>query len=80
LCVQGFKQIHSTDFDETYTPTGKISTLCPVLLYTVHKELNVLQFDVQGAFSHAPLSEEVFIHTPKVLKQTSPFLKLHKAL
>jgi pyrrolidone-carboxylate peptidase len=80
LCVQGFKQIHSTDFDETYTPTGKISTLCPVLLYTVHKELNVLQFDVQGAFLHAPLSEEVFIHTSKIFKQTSTFLKLHKAL
>ncbi|KNZ53814.1 uncharacterized protein VP01_3129g2 [Puccinia sorghi] len=33
-----------------------------------------------GAFLHAPLSEEVFIHTPKGCKRTSPYLKLKKAL
>lgn len=27
LCVQGFNQIHGTDYDETYAPTGKVSTL-----------------------------------------------------
>jgi hypothetical protein len=36
LCVQGFNQIHGTDYDETYAPTGKVSTLRMLLLYSLH--------------------------------------------
>ncbi|KNZ59927.1 hypothetical protein VP01_163g1 [Puccinia sorghi] len=46
----------------------------------VSKSLKILQFNVQGEFPHAPLSEEVYIHTPKGCKQTSPYLKLKKSL
>ncbi|KNZ56715.1 putative retroelement pol polyprotein [Puccinia sorghi] len=65
LCVQGFNQIHSTDYEETYTPNGKLLTLRILLLYSLHKNLKVTQFDVQGAFLHAHLSEDVSIKTSK---------------
>ncbi|PLW45531.1 hypothetical protein PCANC_10125 [Puccinia coronata f. sp. avenae] len=80
LCVQGFNKIQGTDFDKTYAPTGKIYTLRTIPLYTIHKHLNVLQFDVQGAFLHASLSKEVFIRTPKGSNRKFPYLKLKKAL
>lgn len=80
LCVQGFNQIQGTDFEETYAPTGKAATLRTVLLYAIHQKLDILQFDVQGAFLHAPLTENVYIRTPKGCKRDAPFLKLKKAL
>jgi hypothetical protein len=80
LCVQGFDQIHGTDYEDTFAPTGKASTLRMLLLYSLHQNLQITQFDVQGAFLHAPLSEEVYIKTPKGVNRDSPYLKLRKAL
>ena len=51
-----------------------------ILLYLLHQNLQVTQFDVQGAFLHAPLTEEVFIKTPKGVDRDAPYLKLKKAL
>ncbi|KNZ59910.1 putative gag/pol polyprotein [Puccinia sorghi] len=51
-----------------------------LLLYSIHKNLKVKQFDVQGDFLHAPLSEDVFIKTPKGVNQKTPYLKLKKSL
>jgi hypothetical protein len=51
-----------------------------LLLYSLHQNLQITQFNVQGAFLHAPLSEAVYIKTPKGVNQDAPFLKLRKAL
>lgn len=80
LCVQGFNQIHSTDYEETYTPNGKLLTLRILLLYSLHKNLKVTQFDVQGAFLHAHLSEDVSIKTSKGVNWKTLYLKLKKFL
>ncbi|KNZ53396.1 uncharacterized protein VP01_3250g1 [Puccinia sorghi] len=76
----GFEQIKGIDFDESFASTGKVLTLQMILLYSLHQNLEVTQFNVQGAFLHAPLSEEVYIKTPKGVNQDSPYLKLKKAL
>ncbi|KNZ55384.1 uncharacterized protein VP01_2699g1 [Puccinia sorghi] len=57
-----------------------LSTWRMMLLYSLHQNLDVTQFDVQGAFLHAPLSEAVFSKTPKGVNRDSPYLKLKKAL
>jgi hypothetical protein len=80
LCVQGFNQIEGVDHGETFAPTGKVSTLKMILLYALHQNLSITQFDVQGAFLHAPLTENVYIKTPKGVNRSSPYLKLKKAL
>jgi hypothetical protein len=51
-----------------------------LLLYSLHKNLKITQFDVQGAFLHAPISKEVFIKTPKGVNCLTPYLKLTKSL
>jgi hypothetical protein len=51
-----------------------------ILLHLLHQNLQVTQFDVQGAFVHAPLTEEVFIKTPKGVNRDAPYLKLKKSL
>jgi hypothetical protein len=65
LCVQGFNQIYGIDYEDKFAPTGKVSTVQMILLYSIHKNLLVKQFNIQGAFLHASLSEDVFIKTPK---------------
>ncbi|KNZ46946.1 hypothetical protein VP01_680g7 [Puccinia sorghi] len=80
LCVQGFNQIEGTDRGETFVPTKKLSTLRMILLYTLHKNLDILQFNVQGAFLPASLAEEVYIQTPKGFPRKSPYLRLFKSL
>ncbi|POW01693.1 hypothetical protein PSTT_12316 [Puccinia striiformis] len=80
LCVQGFDQIEGVDHEGTFAPTGKVSTLKMILIYSLHQNLTLTQFDVQGAFLHAPLTEEVYIKTPKGVNRHAPYLKLKKAL
>lgn len=64
LCVQGFQQIQGIDFEETWAPTGKNASLKILLIHSLNSNLKITQFDVKGAFSHAPIEEEVFIKTP----------------
>ena len=80
LCVQGFNQIEGLDFDNTFAPTGKAATLRLLLLYALDKKKQIRQFDVQGAFLHAPLDEDVYIVNPKGCPRESPYLKLKKSL
>ncbi|KNZ53103.1 uncharacterized protein VP01_3341g2 [Puccinia sorghi] len=80
LCVPGFNQIHGTDYEGTYAPTCKIPTVRMLLLYSLHENLNVTQFDVQGAFLHAPLTKDVFIKTRKGVNCPTSYLKFKKSL
>ncbi|KAI7935206.1 hypothetical protein MJO28_016844 [Puccinia striiformis f. sp. tritici] len=72
LCMQGFEQIEGVDHGGTFAPTGKVLTLRMTLIYSLHQNLTVTQFHVQGAFLHAPLSEGVFIKTPKGVNCEAP--------
>ncbi|KNZ45031.1 hypothetical protein VP01_8559g1, partial [Puccinia sorghi] len=55
LCIQGFLQLPGVDYDETFVPTGKFSTLLILLTLAVEKQLPLRQFDVKAAFLYAPL-------------------------
>lgn len=59
---------------------GKVALLRALLSYSVNKNLKILQFDVKGAFLHAPLEENVFIKTPEGSTRKSKYLKLNKSL
>lgn len=80
LCIQGFLQTPGIDFNDTFAPTGKFSSLLLLLVFALEKKFSVRQFDVKSAFLYAPLSEDIFIKTPKESHQSSPFLKLKKSL
>lgn len=55
----------------TWAFQSKIASLQALLSYSVDKSLKILQFDVKGAFLHAPLEEDVFIRMPAGSKRTS---------
>jgi len=59
LVVQGFSQ-RPEDYGSTYSPVAKITSICIVLAYAAHNDLEILSFDVKTAFLHAKLSTVIF--------------------
>lgn len=49
-------------------------------MYALHKKLKITQFNVQSAFLHVPLPEDVFIKKSKGVNRPTPYLKLKKSL
>lgn len=80
LCIQGFNQVLGIDYNETWAPTGKIGSLRLASVYALKEKMKITQFNVKGAFLHAPLEEIVIIRTPEGSSRKSPYLKLKKSL
>lgn len=65
LVAQGFTQRPGLDYDETYAPTSKLSTLRTFLSIVASNDLECTQLDVATAFLHAPIDEHVYMRQPK---------------
>lgn len=75
-----FDQIQGVDFDKTWAPTGKLGSLLLALIYGLKNKMSFTQFNVKGAFLHAPLNKNVIIRTPEGSTRKFPYLKLNKSL
>ncbi|MBW0565721.1 hypothetical protein O181_105436, partial [Austropuccinia psidii MF-1] len=65
LCAQGFMQTAGVDFEQTYSPTGRLNSLRTLIAYTASNNLLFHQIDVKSAFLNAPLSETVYLSLPQ---------------
>jgi len=82
LVAQGFTQIAGFDYNETYSPVVKPSTIRVVLSHAVTSAWLIRQIDVNNAFLNGDLQEDVYMKQPLGFEFASPNLvcKLHKAL
>ena len=82
LVAQGFTQIAGYDYNETYSPVVKPSTIRVVLLYVVTSAWPTHQIDVNNAFLNGDLQEDVYMKQPPGFEFASPNLvcKLQKSL
>lgn len=84
--VRGFTQIEGVDFDETYSPVTKTTTIRILVALAALLSLFIHQFDIKGAYLNAKLEEENYMEMPhgfaKVDKDTnrSIICKLVKSL
>ena len=64
LVAKGFKERYGLDYEDTFSPVVKAATIRLILSIVVSRGWCLRQLDVQNAFLHGVLEEEVYMKQP----------------
>jgi hypothetical protein len=64
LVAKGFKQQYGIDYDKTFSPVIKSTTIRIILSLAVSRAWTMRQLDVQNVFLHGFLKEDVYMCQP----------------
>lgn len=80
--AKGYTQIKGINYDETFSPTARISSVRMLIQLAVQENMLVHQMDVKTAFLNAPIDTEIYVKQPKGYIQGDEVdvLKLNKSL
>ncbi|BBN67319.1 transposable element gene [Prunus dulcis] len=83
LVAKGFTQIYEVDYQDTFAPMAKMNIVRVLLSLAINLDWTLRQFDVENAYLHGELEEEVYMSLPprySVTDDTGNVCKLKKAL
>jgi Reverse transcriptase (RNA-dependent DNA polymerase) len=83
LVAKGYTQTYGIDFQKTFSPVAKLSSVRVLLSIAANLEWPLHQFDVKNAFLHGELEEEIYMEMPpgyQTPSTTGKVCKLKKAL
>ena len=64
LAAKGYSQRYGIDFEETFSPVVRFSSIRTPLAITIQKEMIIHQMDVVTAFLNRELNEEIYMQQP----------------
>ena len=64
LVAKGSTQEYRIDYEETFAPVARISSVRALLAVAVASKWDLFQMDVKNAFLNGDLSEEVYMQPP----------------
>ena len=71
LVAKGFTQEYGIDYEETFAPVARISSVCALLVVAVASKYDFFQMDVKNTFLNGDLNEEVYMQPPPSLSVES---------
>ncbi|RVW75220.1 Retrovirus-related Pol polyprotein from transposon TNT 1-94 [Vitis vinifera] len=64
LVAKGFTQEYGIDYEETFAPVARISSVRALLVVAATRKWDLFQMDVKNVFLNGDLSEEVYMQPP----------------
>ena len=65
LVAKGYAQLYGVDFDETFSPIVRFSSIHVLLAFAAENDMQVHQMDVVTAFLNGELEEEIHMEQPE---------------
>ena len=58
LVAQGFSQVPSVDYFDTFAPVARLASICAVLAIAADLDFEVHQIDIKGAYLNGILTDD----------------------
>ena len=64
LVAKGYTQVYDQDYNDTFSPVAKMSSICLFLSMATMCSQPLFQLDIKNGFLHGELQKEIYMEQP----------------